>query len=655
MELALSKMSVNGYGREVLDSSRGADGEGEKAPLFFSGSHSEDSEQQKLAHKTVLTFKNITYSVEDGSGETKQILRGISGYVRAGELLAILGPSGAGKSTLLDIMARNQRGATVGGEVLLQGRFVTLGAFRRIIGYVQQEDLLWPYLTVNESVSYAAYLRNPECLSRRSLKARVERVIRLLDIHTVRDSTIGSELVRGISGGEKKRCSIATELVSRPSLLFLDEPTTGLDTFTALHILAVLREVAAEGVAVVFSIHQPRRSIFQMFDKLLLLNSHGEQAYFGPASGAVPFLASIGITPSQPDNPADILLDAVSDSPCQGLSINAGVQGCTSATLHGGCVVASAFRSSLLVAVENEIAAINRICGELCADLPQMDESPYFCSLTTQIRVVAWRAVLNKIRDPVSTLAHPLASIFFGLVVGSVYFNVGNDQLSIRNRMGALFFVTMNTSFSCLCILNMLIGERAVFTREHRAGFYCVFAYFVGKIIQDVPITLIMNFVFDTIVYVSVGLHPDIERYLLFCALCTLVLLNSYFLCLFVSCVSKNIHVANVLAPMWFVLYLLPSGGILMSVENLPFFWSWLKYVSFVRYGLSGLVVNEFDGLQFVCQPKLPFCFKDGATYARSQGYFPERFDTYVSACAVSVVVYMILSFLALLLRSWYI
>ncbi|CBH15812.1 ATP-binding cassette protein, putative [Trypanosoma brucei gambiense DAL972] len=630
------------------------DAEEEETSFLVKGPNQEDPASLGPEKPVALTFRNITYTVQGDKGRPKEILRGISGYVRGGELLALLGPSGAGKSTLLDIMAQRQKSGTIGGEVLLQGRPIHLGSFRRISAYVQQEDLLWPYLTVKESISYAAQLRTPPSFTRSVLETHIQRVMRLLGIDHVQNSRIGSQMVRGISGGEKKRCAIAMELVSQPSILFLDEPTTGLDTFTAQHLLTVLKEIAAGGVAVVFSIHQPRKSIFQLFDKLLLLTGSGEQAYFGPASAVMRFLEGVGVAPPQLDNPADVLLDAVAVPPSEEFFKSGVGQNCALAMSRTCSGIVTAFHTSLLAVVEREIGAINERCSYGYDGLPGGDPSPYYRGITKQIYVVAWRAVLSKLRDSSAAVARIVAAAFFGTVIGSVYFQLGNDQLSIRNRMGSLFFVTMNTSLSCLATLNLFIEERAIFVREHRAGMYCVLAYYIGKIVQDVPITVVTNLLFDIIVYFTMGLQQGVGKFLLFSCTCTFVVLNSYFLCLFLSSLSRNIQVANIVAPLVLVLLLLPSGGVLMGTQSLPFFWRWLKYVSFVRYGLAGLVVNEFDGLKFVCEPKVPFCFPDGTTYARLQGYFPEELPEYIVACAASVAVYMVLAFFALLARAKY-
>ncbi|ORC85196.1 ATP-binding protein cassette protein [Trypanosoma theileri] len=595
---------------------------------------------------SVLTFRRVTYTIDGG----REVLRGVSGHVRGGELLAVLGPSGAGKSTLLDILAQRPKSGKCGGDIRLNGRPIEQGSFRRISAYVQQEDLLQSYLTVRESIFYAAQLRTPPHLTKEQLNARTQNIMSLLRIDGVQDTLIGSEVMRGISGGEKKRCAIAIELVAAPSLLFLDEPTTGLDTFTALHLLTILKDLAAQGVAVVFSIHQPRSGIFRLFDQVLLLNSDGEEAYFGPATEALPFLASIGITPSEPDNPADFLLDTVSAIPPDVQERTDWLQRYKiSAASANGTVIAEAFRTTIMNNVERDIDDIVTTYDIDGAMQPLAKTSPYFRGMFTQIRVVATRAVLNKIRDPIATFAAVIAAIFFAVLIGSVYFKVGLSESSVRNRMGLLFYVVMNTTFSSLGSLGLLMLERAIFVREHRNGMYRAFAYLVGKIVQDVPISVLTNLIFNAIVYFMVGLQSRADKFFIFYFICTLVMLNSYALCLFISNISKNIQVANIVAPLVFVLYLLPSGGVLMDVDSLPIAWRWIKYISFVRYGLAALVVNEFDGLVINCPPNTTTCISDGNMYAELQGFNKNDLWCYVGAIAGGVGIYLLLAYIALL------
>ncbi|MBA0718514.1 hypothetical protein Golax_006260, partial [Gossypium laxum] len=262
-----------------------------------------------------LKFEEIVYKVkleQKGScwggwiTREKTILNGISGVVYPGEILAMLGPSGSGKTTLLTALGGRLTGK-LSGKITYNGQ-PFCGAIKRRAGFVAQDDVLYPHLTVTETLLFTALLRLPNSLSRDEKVQHVERVIAELGLTRCRNSMIGGPLFRGISGGEKKRVSIGQEMLINPSLLLLDEPTSGLDSTTAQRILTTIKRLASGGRTVVTTIHQPSSRLYHMFDKVVLL-SEGSPIYYGSASAALEYFSSIGFSTSMTVNPADLLLD----------------------------------------------------------------------------------------------------------------------------------------------------------------------------------------------------------------------------------------------------------------------------------------------------------------------------------------------------------
>ncbi|KAJ2200328.1 (ABC) transporter [Coemansia sp. RSA 522] len=244
-----------------------------------------------------------------------EVLKGISGIVRPGEILAILGASGAGKSTLLDILSRREKCGKVAGKVLINNRDlikdVTPEEFHRMSGYVDQQDIHVATATVYESVMTSALLRLPRAMSIAAKKKRVCEVLVELGLWSVRDSKIGKSGARGISGGEMRRVSIACELVTSPSIIFLDEPTSGLDAYNAFVVMDTLSKLARRyGRTVICTIHQPRTDIFSMFNQLIVLAA-GQMCYSGPAENMAGYLASIGHPVPDGYNIADFSVDLV--------------------------------------------------------------------------------------------------------------------------------------------------------------------------------------------------------------------------------------------------------------------------------------------------------------------------------------------------------
>lgn len=268
-----------------------------------------DDESTKLMadHKPAsLFFENVSYSLNG-----KQILSGIQGTCKPGEITAIMGASGAGKTTFLDILARKNKRGQVNGDFYVNGEKVNDYDYKNVVGFVDQEDTMLPTLTVHETILTSALLRLPRDMGRAAKEQRVLEVEKELGIHHIRDSLIGSEegKGRGISGGEKRRVGIACELVTSPSILFLDEPTSGLDAFNAYNVIECLVTLAKNYKrTVIFTIHQPRSNIVALFDRLVLL-AQGRTVYSGPFTQCQPYFDSIGYECPPGFNIADYLVD----------------------------------------------------------------------------------------------------------------------------------------------------------------------------------------------------------------------------------------------------------------------------------------------------------------------------------------------------------
>ncbi|EAL20193.1 hypothetical protein CNBF0050 [Cryptococcus deneoformans B-3501A] len=283
-------------------------------PSGFGSIHLPSDEASKLMSDHVpatLHFNNLSYTLPSG----KRVLSHITGTVRPGELLAIMGASGAGKSTLLDILARKAKTGKVEGDTYINSRPITdESTFRRVVGYVDQEDTLLPTLTVYETVLFSALLRLPREMSYDAKVYRTLETMNELGILGIKDARIGESGKRSISGGEKRRVSIACELVTGPSILFLDEPTSGLDSYNAQNVVQSLHTLAQRYKrTVIFTIHQPQSNIVALFDRLVLL-AKGQMVYSGEARKVKTHFESVGYECPEGWNTADWLIDLTVDA-----------------------------------------------------------------------------------------------------------------------------------------------------------------------------------------------------------------------------------------------------------------------------------------------------------------------------------------------------
>ncbi|KAK6979233.1 ATP-binding cassette sub- G member 2 [Biomphalaria glabrata] len=267
---------------------------------------------RKKASGAVLSAHNVSYTIKVASrfcsSEEKQILFDVTAIFKAG-LTAVLGPTGSGKSSLLDILAGRKDNQRISGQLLLNGKPVPTN-FKCMVGYVVQDDVVMGTLSVRENLTFSAALRLRASIKAAERKERINKVIKELGLEKCADTKVGNDFIRGVSGGERKRCNIGMELIISPQVLFLDEPTTGLDANTAKTVLLFLKRLARRGRTIVFSLHQPRFSIYKMFDTLLLL-SQGHTVYFGPARDALHFFSMQGYMCEKHNNPPDFFLDVM--------------------------------------------------------------------------------------------------------------------------------------------------------------------------------------------------------------------------------------------------------------------------------------------------------------------------------------------------------
>ncbi|KAI8098616.1 uncharacterized protein BX664DRAFT_271326 [Halteromyces radiatus] len=587
-----------------------------------------------------LTFENICYNI---GGE--QVLSNVTGYTEPGHLMAVMGPSGAGKSTLLDILARKHKRGVTSGRVLVNGTLPDRKLFKRMTGYVDQDDTLMGTLTVRETLMYSALLRLPRKMPMRAKYRRVQDVMKELGIDGIADHMIGIPgQQRGISGGEKRRVSIGKALVTNPQLLFLDEPTSGLDAYNASMVMSCLKRLCRQGSrTIILTIHQPRSNIFKLFDSLLLLAT-GKLVYFGPANATSRYFNSIGYSVPSDYNIADYFIDLTMKRPDDTvqpvrsssssiylhetdeqlddlqLTTSTTLPSSSSATVLLDGDTSQGEEYDLLKDANHthhlfESYKSSTVCKRTLAYVQKANgsrDSSYSVWVNSnhqhtnsfsliqfwhELSLLSSRTFINLYRNPFLFFAHFVCSLALGVLLGSLFWQVEVDLTGVQNRLGVLFFMCALLGFASTSALDMFSKERLLFMRERENGYYSPASYFVAKVVFDViPLRVLPPLVMGAISYFMIGLNPTLSVFLKFLLVLVLFNLAAAGLCLCFATAFKNLSAANLLANL-VMLFSMLFGGFLLNKEHIPGFLSWLQYLSFFNYGYEALIVNELKDI----------------------------------------------------------
>lgn len=603
---------------------------------------------------TLLEWKNLRYSipnkkVPDGR---KVILHPQSGHAAPGDLLAIMGPSGSGKTSLLNALAGRlpvTKGAHCNGSVEVNRvpKQELPCPFADISAYVEQDDALFALSTVQETLHFCAQLRLPSTMPMEERADRIDNALRQLGLIKSRHTNVGGNsfngALRGLSGGERKRLSIAIELLHKPKCIFLDEPTTGLDSYQALNVVGKMNELAKENHTIVVSIHQPRSAIFAMFTGIYLL-AEGKPCFAGSTDAAADHFARVGFPLPPKFSPADFFIDLVStdqrDEEQQKLTEArlANLQECWSKT-------SSWERQATGDSIESIGKRRNSIL-EARSDKPAGQHAlvkPFFLLLTR-----CWR---EQMRDKFAILMKTFFAAFMSGIFGLVFWQLDQNQKAIQNRTGLLFFLTMNQAFGSVIGTSQVIPRQiAVVQRERANRMYAILPYYISNLMVTIPIEVVPVLANAIVVYYMADLGGS---FFVFSLIIFLENLCGVSLGMALSASFKSVTMAPQIAPAVVIIFLI-FNGFMINEESIPVYFIWLRELSFVRYAFQAVAVNEFAGATFTCDDvsKGASCITSGDTVLAQFGFTD---DFAIMRCMVIMGVicvgFNLLAFLILLVR----
>lgn len=565
-----------------------------------------------------LKFTDVAYKVVIKgmrTNEDKDILHGITGCVNPGEVLALMGPSGSGKTTLLNLLGGRIIQPTVGGSITYNDKPYSKFLKSRI-GFVTQDDVLFPHLTVKETLTYAALLRLPKTLTREEKEKRAIDVIYELGLERCQDTMIGGSFVRGVSGGERKRVCIGNEIIVNPSLLFLDEPTSGLDSTTALRIVQMLHDIAEAGKTVITTIHQPSSRLFHKFDKLILLGK-GCLLYFGKASEAMFYFSSIGCSPLIAMNPAEFLLDLANGN-INDVSLPSELEDKvqmenSDADTRNGKPSPAVVHEYLVEAYETRVADKEKknlmVPLSLDEEIKSKVTNPsreWGASWWEQYSILFVRGIKERRHDYFSWLRITQV-LSTAVILGLLWWQSDGGSLKDRqDQAGLLFFIAVFWGFfPVFTAIFAFPQERAMLMKERAVDMYRLSAYFLARTTSDLPLDLLLPVLFLLVVYFMAGLKLSVGPFFLSMLTVFLCIVAAQGLGLAIGATLMDIKKATTLGSVTVMTFMLAGG---FFVKKVPVFISWIRYMSFnyhtyklllkVQYGHITPAIN---GLRIDC------------------------------------------------------
>ncbi|EWY79905.1 hypothetical protein FOYG_16970 [Fusarium oxysporum NRRL 32931] len=532
----------------------------------------------------VLTWENLTYTVPVDRGE-RRLLNEISGYVRPGELTALMGSSGAGKTTLLDVLACRKNIGVITGDILVDNRKPGK-EFQRATSYAEQQDVHEPTQTVREAFRFSAYLRQPYHVPIEEKNDYVEEIIGLLEMEDIADCIIGSADA-GLTVEQRKRVTIGVELAAKPELLlFLDEPTSGLDSQSAFNIVRFLRKLSAAGQAIICTIHQPNAALFENFDRLLLLARGGNTIYFGDigkdACVLREYLARNGAEAPPKANIAEFMLEAIGD----------------------GHDWAKVWKDSLeFIHVKQTITRLREERSKAGQTQNSKDAKEYASPFRYQLQVVTARMMRTFWRSPNYLFTRLANHIAFGVIVGLAYLNLDDSPSALQRKVFVVFQCTVLPALLITQIEVMFDLKRSLFYRESLAKMYSSTVFTASAIAAEAWCSVLCAVSFWLPVYFMPGLQATPSRAGYQFLMVLIIEFFSVTLAQGLAALSPSAAVSSQYDPFIMTIFIL-FCGVTIPYSQMPKGWRvWLYELNPFTRVISGMVSTELHGAPITCKP----------------------------------------------------
>ncbi|KAJ1284239.1 hypothetical protein BS78_03G189900 [Paspalum vaginatum] len=539
-----------------------------------------------------VVFEDIKYSIDipkemKGKGDKEErvtLLNGLTGAFQPGVLTALMGVSGAGKTTLLDVLAGRKTGGYIEGSIKVSGFPKKQETFARVSGYCEQNDIHSPHVTVCESLVHSAWLRLPSEVNYATKMAFVKEVMELVELTALKDAIIGLPGISGLSIDQRKRLTIAVELVANPSVIFMDEPTSGLDARAAAVVMRTVRNTVNTGRTVVCTIHQPSIDIFESFDELFLIKLGGEEIYVGPLGDSshrlVEYFQKItGENIKEGYNPATWMLEITSNGQEELLGVN----------------FAEMYKNSEMY------RRTKFLVRELSKTHPGSKDltfaTPYPQNFLVQFFICLWKQHRSYWCNPLYSGIRIFFTTAMAIMLGVIYWKIGakiHNRQDLFDAMGsmctAVFFVGIQNTITIQPVVD---AERTVFYREKAAGMYSCYPYALAQVMIEIPYVFIQSVMFTLVLYPMVGYAWALTNFLWFLYfMFTTFLYFTYYGMVSVS-LSPNCEMSLVISAAFYNIWSIFSGFVI-PYGRIPIWWRWYYWLNPVAWSLYGLVTSQY-------------------------------------------------------------
>ncbi|EDU40824.1 ABC drug exporter AtrF [Pyrenophora tritici-repentis] len=547
-----------------------------------------------------------------GKPPVRTILDDFSGCIRPGEMVLVLGRPGSGCSTFLKMIGNQRYGfEEITGKVSYGGTDADEMAkkYRSEVLYNPEDDLHYATLKVKDTLKFALKTRTPGKESRKEGESRNDYVNEFLRVvtklfwieHTL-GTKVGNELIRGVSGGEKKRVSIAEAMITKASVQSWDNSTRGLDASTALEYVQSLRSLTNMAqISCAIALYQAGESLYDLFDKVLLIHE-GRCCYFGPTEKAADYFKSLGFVKPDRWTTSDFLTSVTDEHERQVK------EGWEDRIPRTGAAFGEAFANS--EQANNNFADIEEFEKETKRQAEQRHEARtkatkkknFTISFPEQVMACTKRQFLVMVGDPQSLVGKWGGIFFQALIVGSLFYNLPNNAQGVFPRGGVIFFMLLFNALLALAELTAAFESRPILLKHASFSFYRPAAYAIAQTVIDVPLVLIQVIIFDVVVYFMANLSRTASQFFISVLFLWIITMTMYAFFRAIGSLVGSLDVATRITGVAVQALVVYTGYLIPPRKMHPWF-SWLRWVNPIQYGFEGLLTNEFYNLEIDCVP----------------------------------------------------